>query len=181
LVSPLTTKLVGTGLAPAGVLAVIPPGLDVAVYDVIALPPLLAGAVQLTVACPFPATARTPVGAPGGLSGVTATGVGDDSGPLPMAFVACTVNVYWMPFVSPFTTTLVAFAPLTVAVKPPGVDVAVYERILLPPLFPGSVQLTVACAFPATALTFVGAPGSVAGVTALDGADAGPGPTPFVA
>ena len=41
----------------------------------IALPPLLAGAVQLTVACPLPAVADTPVGAPGAVDcePVTAT------------------------------------------------------------------------------------------------------------
>ena len=36
----------------------------------IALPPLLLGAVQLTVACPFPGVADTPVGAPGTVAGV---------------------------------------------------------------------------------------------------------------
>jgi hypothetical protein len=34
---------------------------------VIALPPLLAGTVQVTVACPLPGAAVTPVGAPGAL------------------------------------------------------------------------------------------------------------------
>jgi hypothetical protein len=42
-----------------------PPGLEVAVYPVIAEPPLLAGAVNVTVACPFPAVAVPIVGAPG--------------------------------------------------------------------------------------------------------------------
>ena len=40
-------------------------GDDVIVYPVIGEPPLLAGAVQVTTACPFPALALTPVGAPG--------------------------------------------------------------------------------------------------------------------
>ena len=57
----------------------------------IVLPPLL-GAVQLTVACPFPAVAVTFVGAPGTVMGVTAF-EGLDAGPLPMAFVAVTVKV----------------------------------------------------------------------------------------
>jgi hypothetical protein len=43
------------------------------------------------------------------------------------------------------------------------------------------VKLTVACAFPAAALTAVGAPGSVAGVTLFDAAEAGPVPTLLVA
>ncbi len=45
--------------------AVMPPGAEVTVYDVIAQPPSDEGAVQLTVACPLPAAALTPVGALG--------------------------------------------------------------------------------------------------------------------
>ena len=45
-----------------------------------------------------------------------------------------------------------------------------------PPFDAGAVQLTFACAFPAIALTAVGAPGTVAGITLLDGADAAPMP-----
>jgi hypothetical protein len=50
-----------------------------------------------------------------------------------------------------------------------------------PPFDTGAVQLTVACAFPPVALTAVGAPGTVAGVTLLDGADAAPMPTLLLA
>ena len=50
-----------------------------------------------------------------------------------------------------------------------------------PPFEAGAVQLTVACASPAVAMTLVGAPGTVAGVTAADGADAGPVPTTLAA
>ncbi len=49
---------------------VIPPGLEVTVYDVIGEPPLEAGAVKLTVACALPAVAMTPVGAPGTARGL---------------------------------------------------------------------------------------------------------------
>ena len=50
-------------------LAVVPPGLDVTVYDVIGLPPSEAGGVKLTVACEGPVTAAVPmVGAPGTLT-----------------------------------------------------------------------------------------------------------------
>jgi hypothetical protein len=59
---------------------------------VIALPPLLAGAVQLRVACALPAVAVTPVGAPGTVAGVTLFD-GADAGLVPMAFVAVTVKV----------------------------------------------------------------------------------------
>ena len=57
-----------------------------------ALPPSLAGAVQLTPAEAFPAVAVTPVGAPGSVNGVTLLDAADAS-PGPIAFVAVTVNV----------------------------------------------------------------------------------------
>ena len=51
-----------------------------------------------------------------------------------------------------------------------------------PPLFEGAVKLTVAWVFPATANTFVGAPGTMgAGVTLLDAPDAALVPTLLVA
>ena len=53
--------------------------------------------------------------------------------------------------------------------------------IALPPLLPDATNVTVACAMPAVALTLVGAPGTVIGVTAFDAADAGPVPTALVA
>jgi hypothetical protein len=49
------------------------------------------------------------------------------------------------------------------------------------PLSAGAVQATDADAFPAVAVTAVGALGGAAGVTAFDEADAGPVPTPLVA
>ncbi len=55
-------------------------------------PPLLAGAVQDTVACALPAVALGAVGAPGTVLGVTEALAGD-SLESPMAFVAITVNV----------------------------------------------------------------------------------------
>ncbi len=51
----------------------------------------------------------------------------------------------------------------------------------LPPLLPGAVKLTVACALPAVADTAVGAPGTVAGVTLLEAAEAALWPEPLVA
>jgi hypothetical protein len=53
---------------------------------------LLAGAVKLTVACAFPATAVTPVGAFGIVAGVTAA-EGELGELAPIALVAVTVNV----------------------------------------------------------------------------------------
>jgi len=43
------------------------------------------------------------------------------------------------------------------------------------------VKVTVALALPAAAVPIVGAPGTVAGVTLLDAAEADPVPTEFVA
>jgi hypothetical protein len=50
-----------------------------------------------------------------------------------------------------------------------------------PPSLTGAVKLTIAKAFPRTALTPVGAPGTVAGVTAADAEDSTLFPTAFVA
>ena len=64
---------------------------------------------------------------------------------------------------------------------PPGDDVTVYPVITEPPLEVGAVQLTVACAFPAVALTLVGAPGTVIGVTGAEATEAAPIPMPLLA
>jgi hypothetical protein len=50
-----------------------------------------------------------------------------------------------------------------------------------PPLLAGAEKLTVACALPPVAETETGAPGTVAGVTLFDAADAGPVPTELAA
>jgi hypothetical protein len=69
----------------------------------------------------LPAVALTPVGAPGTLNGVT--GAEGAEGKLsPSPFVAVTVNVYDVPFVSPVIVIGLA-APF--AVIPPGIDVTV--------------------------------------------------------
>ena len=51
----------------------------------------------------------------------------------------------------------------------------------LPPLDEGAFQLMVAWPFPAIAVTLVGAPGTVKGVTALEGDEADPYPAVFAA
>ena len=53
--------------------------------------------------------------------------------------------------------------------------------IALPPLLTGGVKATVAEALPPIAAPMVGAPGTVAGVTLFEAADAAPGPTALVA
>ena len=75
--------------------ALAPAGLEVTVYEVMALPPSLAGAVQETDAEALPAVAETAVGAPGTVAGATGVTLldGAEAALLPTAFVAMTVNV----------------------------------------------------------------------------------------
>jgi hypothetical protein len=87
---PLASPVTVIGLAEPFTL--ILPGFEVAVYPVIADPPLLAGAVNATVACVFPFVAVPIVGAPGTDDGVTEFEAAL-AGLLPVAFVAMTVNV----------------------------------------------------------------------------------------
>jgi len=90
---PLTIPVTVIGLADP--VPLNPPGLEVTVYPVIADPPSLAGAVNVTVAWASPFTADTPVGAPGAVKeaeGVTEFDVALE-GPVPLALVEVTVNV----------------------------------------------------------------------------------------
>jgi hypothetical protein len=84
LVSPVT--VIGDVL----LLALCAP--QVAVYPVIAAPPLLAGAVKATVACALPPVAVPIVGAPGTVAGVTLFEAADAE-LVPMELLAVTVNV----------------------------------------------------------------------------------------
>jgi hypothetical protein len=114
-VSPLTVR----GL-PVPVV-VFAPGLEVTVKPVMAAPPVLEGAVKLTVAMPFPAVAVPMVGAPDTVSGVTLLEFAD-AAPVPTLLVAVTVKVYGVPFVSPLT---VRGLPVPVMVFAPGLEVTV--------------------------------------------------------
>lgn len=67
------------------------------------------------------------------------------------------------------------------AVKPPGEDVTVYPVMVPPPVEAGALKVTLACALPAEATGLVGAPGTVLGVTAPDGAEATEFPAELVA
>ena len=84
------------------------------------LPPLEAGAVQVTVAWALPAVATglsTALGGPCGVAGVVVA-----AGPAPTALRAVMVKVYWVPLVSPVTTQVRA---TVVQDWPPGDDVTV--------------------------------------------------------
>jgi hypothetical protein len=74
------------------VVAVTPPGDEMTVYPVIALPPLEAGAVHETNALRSPDIADTSIGASGGPTGIT-TLEGAELGLVPMEFVAVVVKV----------------------------------------------------------------------------------------
>ena len=84
--------------------------------------PLLAAAVYATATVVLPAVGVPIVGAPGNVYGVTAADA-PDAVPVPAAFVAVTVKVYCVLFVSPVTVSDVALVP--VVVTAPGDDVAV--------------------------------------------------------
>ena len=90
----------------------------------IALPPLLTGAVKLTLACALPGVAVAPVGAPGTADGVTRFETADGE-PEPTALAATTVNVYAVPFVSPVTTCVVAVVPALLSTPPAGFEITV--------------------------------------------------------
>lgn len=81
--------------------AVLFSGLEVTVYDVIGEPPVLAGAVKLTVACVFPAVAVTSVGASGTVAGVEEAVF--DGVDVPTPFIARIWKSYDVPFVRPVT------------------------------------------------------------------------------
>jgi hypothetical protein len=100
-----------------------PLGLAVTVYPVI-VAPLLAGAVQMTVACVLPALAATVVGTPGAVDGVTEFDA-VDCALVPTLLVAVTLNVYAVPSVNPVTVVdAAAGLPLTVRpVQPPHAGV----------------------------------------------------------
>jgi hypothetical protein len=85
-VKPVTTR---GELAPVVVKFT---GEDVTVYAVIVLPPVEAGAINVTLACALPAVATGPVGAPGTVIGVTAVDAAEAT-EFPAALVATTVKV----------------------------------------------------------------------------------------
>jgi hypothetical protein len=89
----------------------------------IALPPLLAGAIHEIKAAAVPAVAATPVG----LSGTVGAGVtlldGPEGPPVPELFVAVTVKVYGVPFVRPVTVQVKAPVVVHGTPDPDGVTV----------------------------------------------------------
>jgi len=104
------------------------------------------------------------------------------AGPVPIALVAVTVNVYEVPPVKPVTLIVPEPAVAKVPVPPLGEDVAVYNVIVEPPSLAGAVYATVAVEDPvAVAVPIVGAPGTLAVVMLFDAALAAPVPAPLTA
>ena len=130
-------------------------------YPVIADPPVLVGAVKLTVALPLLPLAEIPVGAPGAIGAGVTEDDAVEAVPVPIALVAVTVKVYAVPLVSP-VTVIGEDVPLAVTAVPPpkGVAFTVYPVITDEPTLLGAEKLTTACPFPPTALTLVGTPGA---------------------
>jgi len=123
-----------------------------------------------------PAVAETLVGAPGTADGTTAED-GAEAALVPFAFVAVTVKVYEVPFVRPITVHEVVDV---VHVKPPGLEVTVYDVIAVPPLFDGAVHDTTDCELTApVALTPVGTCETPNGTIADDADEAEPEPDTF--
>src|SRR5207244_650530 len=86
LVNPVTVALFSDAAAVA-----VCPLLAVTMYPVMGVPPFLSGAVQLTVACPSPGAAVTPVGPVGGMN-VLIDAEGADSALEPIEFCAFTLK-----------------------------------------------------------------------------------------
>jgi hypothetical protein len=135
------------------------------VYPVIGLPPLVAGADQLTEASAVPAWALTFCDA---LGAAPAVGVTEfdaaGAGPEPFGFDAVTLNVYALPGVKPLTVVLVTDPDTDVGVcaVEPTYGVTVFP--VTGPPFEGADHDTVAAPGPAVAVTFVGWPGAAVGV-----------------
>ena len=130
----------------------------------------------------FSGTAVTAVGAPG-VPWITA-GEAADAPLVPARFVDVTLQVYVLPVVVPDTLTgLVADEPVWVTPPLLDVHVAVLFVIAAPFVAPGVKETfmgTTGDVEPDAAITAVGAAGAIAGTIELDGALAGPVPTPFV-
>ena len=141
----------------------------------IAEPPFETGAVQVSATWALPRVAAVRVGVPGTVAGIAVSAF--EAGPAPTPFVAVTVKLYVVPFVSPLT---VQASVLVVQVAPPGLAVRCSEVIGEPPFDAGAVQASTTWALAAVAVVSVGAPGTVAG-TAVSAFDAGPVPTALVA
>lgn len=123
-------------------------------------PPLLAGAVNVTLAVVLPAVALPMVGAPGAVAAVGVTLFDSADAALdPTLLTAWTWIVRATPADIP-AKTIGLEAPDCVS---PVDAVAIYPVMADPPSLAGAVNVTLAEPIPAVAAPMVGAPGAVAG------------------
>jgi hypothetical protein len=149
---------------------------------VIGLPPSFAGPVKVTDADALPAVAVPIVGASGTVVARTMVFEASETPPEPITFVAQTAHVYVLPSVRP-VTVIGLEAPEVVPVAPPSDDTQLAVKLVIgrPPFDTGGVKLTDAVALPPVAVPIVGAPGTVAGMTAFEFAEGALVPRPLVA
>ena len=102
-------------------------------------PPLLPGAVKVTMPEPTPLVAVPMVGAPGTTEGV-AGGEAAEAGPVPIGLVAVTVKVYAVPLVRPLIVQ--DTVPVVVQVRLAGDEVTEYPVMATPPFEAGGFQDT---------------------------------------
>jgi hypothetical protein len=106
--------------------------------------------------------------------------VDGEAKPLPTALIATTAKLYAAPLVKPVTVQLVAVVVVQ-RLFVSSTAKAVYPVRADPPLDSEATHDTVAWALPATTVTPLGEPGTVAGVADDDVVEAGLGPTPLMA
>jgi len=130
------------------------------------------------VACPSPIVADNEVGGVGNPAGTDAGEVADAT-PVPMLFIACTVNVYEVPLVSPVILQFVAGA-IAVQVAP-LLAVTRYEVIGFPPSSEGGDQETTVDVSPERTASDVGAAGADAGTALAEVVENADSPIAFAA
>lgn len=137
-VSPVT--VIGL-VAPV---AVMPPGREVTVYPVIAVPPSDSGGTKETDALPPAGSAMVLALTPVGALGLQAAGVTviEDDAPAPIALFALRLNVYSI-LLRPVTT--IGLDALVIVTLLAGVTkVNVYDVTSMPPLDTGALKAIVA-------------------------------------
>ncbi len=90
-----------------------------------------------------------------------------DAAPIPCALLAATVHAYDVSLTNP-VTVIGLRVPTPVFASPAAAHVAVYARIVDPPVDDGTVNAMLAVVLPAVAVTLVSVPGTVTlGVTGV--------------
>ena len=135
---------------------------EVAVYPLMAAPPLSAAGtdVQVTLIWPLPAVSMTLPGAAGTVLGMAVSA--GEAAPAPSLLLATTTTLYSIELVRPLMVQVVAVRPVASQVRvvsPEAVAVAVYPLMAAPPLSAAGtdVQVTMICSLPGVSMTPPGA------------------------